>query len=108
MDFGISSSLAPYVAPFFLCCLVVAGFVEGTKRGVWIWLETHDKAKPKWLRHAWRLEALIVGGLSGLVGGIMALDLSWHDGFAVGMGAGLLSTSVIALVQRWLAPKSEK
>lgn len=91
--------LLAYVVPFVLCCLVVAGVVEAVKRSVWLWLETQERAKPLWLRHVWRLAAIGVGGLAGFVGGAVAPDLFWYDGFAVGLGAGLLSTTVVAVIK---------
>lgn len=104
----IAPGLAPYIAPFFLCCLVVAAGVETTKRSVWLWLETQNKPKPRWIRHVWRLVAIVLGGVAGSVGGALDASLFWHDGLAVGLGAGLLSTSVIALVQKWLTPKDSQ
>jgi hypothetical protein len=108
MDPVFAPGLAPYIAPFFLCCLVVSGVVEATKRSVWIWLETNGKPKPRWIRHVWRLEALVAGGLAGLLWGVAGTALFWYDGLAVGLGAGLLSTSVVALVQKWLTPKDSQ
>jgi len=95
------SFLDPYVVSFVLCCLIVAAAVEGIKRVVWIKL---GKERPVQLRHIWRLCALCTGALSGL--GIP--DLGWYEGFAVGCGAGMLSTSTVAVVQRFLESKAPK
>ena len=100
--------LAFYIAPFIFCCLVVAAGVEVAKRTVWLQLERANAPKPKWLRHAWRLLAVAIGAASGLIGGLTTSPLTWYEGFAVGCGAGVLSTSVIAVLQRLLERKASK
>jgi len=93
------SALDPYIVPLVLCCLVVAAAVEGIKRVTWLKL---GKERPTKLRHVWRLCALCIGAVAGL--GVP--DLGWYEGFAIGCGAGVLSTSVIAVLQRLLEKRA--
>jgi len=100
--------IAQFTGPFILCCLVVAAGVETSKRATWLHLERTNTPKPKWLRHAWRLLSIFIGCSFGLVGGLTSEIIAWHEGFAVGCGAGVLSTSVIAVIQRLLDRKVPK
>ena len=102
------SALDPYIVPLVLCCLVVAAGVEVAKRATWLRLEQTSTPKPKWLRHVWRLLSVCLGSFSGIIGSSTVLTLTWYEGFAVGCGAGVLSTSVIAVLQRLLERKAPK
>ena len=106
MDTPVLTELSVYIAPFFLCCAVVAAGIEAVKRSTWIWLERAEKSKPKWLRHAWRLGSILIGGATGLVMGVADVNLTWYNGFAVGCAAGVLSTVVFASLAKVLQ-KSE-
>jgi hypothetical protein len=86
------SALEQYIAPFILCCLIVAAAVQAIKQVTWLKL---GKERPAPLRHIWRLSSLCIGAVAGL--GIP--QFGWYEGLAIGCGAGVLSTSTVAYVQ---------
>ena len=95
-----------YFTPFILSSLIVAAGVELAKHGTWFWYEHKKRKRPATLRRAWRVTSVLLGCLVGLVAGGVSGKLLWYDGLAVGCGAGLLSTSVIAVIQKLMEKKA--
>jgi len=89
------AQLTPYIAPFILCCLIVAAAVQAVKQLVWLRV---GKDRPTELRKIWRLSSIAIGAIAGM--GIP--DLGWYECLGVGCGAGLLSTSAVAYIQKAL------
>ena len=95
-----------YVTPFVLCSLVVAASVELLKQGTWLWYITKKVKRPANMRRVWRIASVVLGCMTGLAAGGVASTLYWYDGMAVGGGAGLRSTSVVAVLQKLLEKKA--
>tara|TARA_Y100001973_G_C5085154_1_gene274464 strand:- start:319 stop:627 length:309 start_codon:yes stop_codon:yes gene_type:complete len=92
--------LGEYTLAFVLASLWVAGATEATKRTVWIVLDAIGVDHPPWLRHLWRLSAVLWGVFGAACVANSSEIMSMAEGVSLGAGAGVLSASVVYAVKK--------
>ena len=104
----MADQLLDLVVPFFLACHVVAAAVELSRRLAFLaWQVKGEGSRPAWWRQLWRVLSIVYGFAAGAVASVLqGADLWQH--MAIGAGAGLLSTVVVAAVKQKIKAQGGK
>ena len=100
--------LGHLAVPFVLICLVVAALVELSKRATFLaWSVRGNAPRPGWWRQLWRVLSIVYGFGAGALASVIQGSELWEQ-MALGAGAGLMATMIVALMKRKIKAEAEE